>query len=236
LIIANGHSVEQLDVEGVSVAMKHGLDVFAVNTFLLSDLSQVVKPTHYVLSDTLHQIDSDDESSRRIWQQLDQHPEIQLFVPHTWFPKLRNRRPEALYFNDCDLEGWSTNVSPLKPRGYLTLTAYKALALAIHLGYERIYIIGFDNTSYLNFHVNDTGQILYGGDTHFHSADSPLIDFTERYPQGIADCLFDYSRALLDLERCFARESIFNLDLQSTTRAFKKVSDSRFVIPKRSSR
>jgi hypothetical protein len=229
LIIANGHSVNQLNVEGVSEAVKNGLDVFALNSFLLSYLAAYVKPSHYVLSDPLHRLESDRDFSKRIWHELDAHPEIQLFTPHTWYSTLKDHRPFTMYFNDCDLEGWTKNISPLKPRGYLTLTAYKALALAIHLGYARIYIIGFDNTNYLNFYVNDSGRIFYGGDTHFYSADSPPIDVSDVYPQGMADCLFDHSRTLLDLERCFGHTSVINLDLNSSTSAFTKFADSRFV-------
>ena len=232
IVIANGHSTNQLDVAGVSEAINNGLDVFSMNSFLLSDLSWRITPSHYVLSDGFHRPDTGSDTSKRLWEMLDANPQIQLLAPHTWYPTLKDRRPSTLYFNDCGLEGWTTNISPMKPRGYLTLTAYKALSIAIHFGYDRIHIIGFDNTNYLNYHVDESGRIFFGGDTHFYSADSLDRDLSDMYPQGMADCLFDYSLCLLDLERCFGHAQIYNLDVNSSTRAFAKVVDSRFVVQK----
>jgi len=232
IVIANGHSTNQLDPDRVSEALNTGLDVFAVNSFLLSDLSRRITPSHYVLSDGFHKPDTGDDLSMRLWEVLDANPQIQLLAPHTWYPILRDRRPSTMYFNDCGLEGWTKNISPTKPRGYLTLTAYKALSIAIHFGYERIHIIGFDNTNYLNYHVNESGRISFGGDTHFYSAGSPDVDASDMYPQGMADCLFDYSLSLLDLERCFGHAPIYNLDVNSNTRAFAKIVDSRFISQK----
>jgi len=230
LVIANGHSTSNLDPHKMSKAIKGGLDVFALNSFLLSDLARQITPSHYILSDGAHHPDVESDLSSAVWNVLDAHPEIQLITPHGWYPTLRARRPSTIYFNDCGLEGWTKNISPLRPRGYISLTAYKALALAIHLGYERIHIIGFDNSNYLNYQVDESGRIFYGGDTHFYSADSPVTDASDMYPQGMADCLFDFSLCLLDLERCFGHAPIYNLDLGSNTRAFTKIADSRFLL------
>ena len=230
IVIANGHSTNKLDVARVSAAMETGLKVFAVNSYLFSDLAQLMTPSHYVLSDGFHRPDATNDLSKRLWKVLDENPQIQLLAPHTWYPVLKTRRPETLYFNDCGLEGWTKNISPVRARGYLTLTAYKALALAIHFGYERVHIIGFDNSNYLNYRVDTSGRIWLGGDTHFYSVESPDQDLSEMYPQGMADCLFDHSLALLDLQRCFGHERVFNLDEKSSTHAFAKVADPRFVM------
>jgi len=82
IVIANGHSTNQLDVDRVSEAMNAGLDVFAVNSFLLSDLSRRITPSHYVLSDGFHRPDMDSDTSKRLWEVLDANPQIQLLA-HT---------------------------------------------------------------------------------------------------------------------------------------------------------
>ena len=231
LVIANGHSASLLNISGVIEARSKGLDVYAMNSFLLSDLSKLLTPTHYVLSDPQHHPSHSGALSQNLWAALDAHPEIQLVAPHDWYPTLKERRPSSMYFNNCGLQGWTTSTSPLKAMGYIYLTAYKALAFALHLGYMRVSIIGFDNSGYLNFSVDERNEIYYGGDTHFYSRDSPAQNFTGMYPQGMADCLFDYALCLLDLERCFKLAPIVNLDLSSRTSAFPKEADAHLIQP-----
>ena len=231
LVIANGHSTNRLNVDGVLEAMNVGMDVYGLNLYLLSELGRRVTPTHYVLSDPLHHPDHSDDLAKNLWVALDKHPEVQLVVPHDWHPALKERRPSSLYFNNCHLQGWTKNNSPLKAMGYIGLTAYKALAFALHLGYARVNIIGFDNSNYLNYRVDESNEIYFEGDTHFYASNSVAVNVSRMYSQGMADCLFDYSLCLLDLERCFKDSPIVNLDLQSLTRAFPKEADVRLVLP-----
>jgi len=228
IVIANGPSVNDLNLKRVGRGKSSDIDVFAVNSFLLTDLAKTISPTHYLLSDPSHSPHETNDTARQLWEELDRTPEIQLFAPHSWYPFLRERRPDALYFNDCGREGRTTNISPLKARGYISLTAYKALAAAVHLRYDKIFVIGFDNTFHLSCRLDEGGRTLYGGSTHFYSEESPDLDASEVYPQGMADALFDSALSILELQRCFSLPNILNLDKNSNTLAFQRFTDERF--------
>jgi hypothetical protein len=235
LVIANGPSARRLNPGAVRTAVEEGMDVFALNAYILTDLGGLVPPTHYVLSDPSHHPAQDTELSREIWRRLDASPEITLIAPHTWYPVLVGRRPTTLYFNECGLQGWTRSISPLRPMGYIYLTAYKALAYALHLGYDSVNIIGFDNSIFMYVSVDEHNRMSVMGDTHFYSSalgsTVPGNPEFPHYPLGMADWLFDFSLCFYDLRRCFAGRPVVNLDGYSLTDAFPKATRSPLVHP-----
>ena len=223
LVMASGPSLHHLDVEAVSRAQRSGMHIYAVNSFLLTDLASRIVPSHYVLSDPGFGPSSRLDWVQRVWARLDASPEINLIVPHFWFSDLHKRDPRPLFFNDCGLHGWSGSTSPLKARRYISLTAYKALAVAVFMGYEKVYIIGFDNSVHRHVQVDEHGRILLGGQSHYFNAQGSQ-DLSDQFPQGFADCLFRESLAILDMERYFDSHPVVNLDPNSSIRCFKKDS------------
>ena len=231
LIIAHGHSTGRLNVEGVARAMEQGLDVFAINHFYATELSSAISPTHLVLSDPFTGPSSRQASAAQIWNYLDQDPDVQLIAPHAWYPQLNVRRSSTLYFNDCGLQGLTKNISPMRPKGYVSRTAFVALAVAIYMGYDRIFIIGFDNTMHRGFRVDEFGEVHLGDNSHFYGTYSDSIppNAYGAYSRDVADALFSDSLSLIDLDRCFSRSQVVNLDVESSTRAFKKFADPRLI-------
>lgn len=231
LIIAHGHSTSRLNVEGVARAMEQGLDVFAINNFYATELSSTVTPTHLVISDPRLGPNSDyAESAWKIWSDLDRHPEVQLIAPHGWYPELNVRRTSTLYFNDCGLQGLTKNISPMRPKGYVSRTAFVALATAIYMGYDRVFIIGFDNTMHRSVRVDEFGGVYWGSNSHFYDRRVPPRPAKfHGYTRDVADTLFSDSLCLVDLDRCFSSSPVVNLDLESSTRAFKKIADPRLI-------
>lgn len=233
LVIANGPSTSTLDPRNVRDAMKGGMDCFAMNDFILTDLSTEITPTYYVLSDPLDSPDSPNERARRIWNRLDEHSTTTLVVPHRWWKVLRARTPTPLFFNDCGLQGWTRNISPMRAMAYMPMTSFKALAFALFLGYEEIFVIGFDNSNFKFLNVNPMNEIYYSGKTHFYSGVDSTLDtsasFVIDYRQGMADCLFDFSMCFYDLGHYFSYPSISNLDPCSLTDVFVKVVDSPLI-------
>ena len=115
----------------------------------------------------------------------------------------------------------------MKPRGYLSLTAYKALAVSIYLGYKEIFILGIDNTMYQTVDVDQDNLIHLDGN-HFYEDLSKESSGTF-YPSGMADLFYDYSLCFLDLRRCFGKQSnVTHLDPYSKVDAFRKRSITEF--------
>jgi len=226
LVIAHGHSTSRLNVEGVSRAVEKGLDVFAISNFYATELSSTLSPSHLVLSDPFQGPNSDYDVAKKIWNHLEHDHEVQLIAPHAWFPELNVRRTSTLYYNDCGLQGLTKNISPMRPKGYVSRTAFVALAVAIYMGYDRIFIIGFDNTTHRDLHVDEVGEVYKQGNAHFFGAHASADDTSDVYRRGVADALFSDSLCLIDLDRCFSSSPVVNLDVESSTQAFKKISDS----------
>ena len=170
-VFANGPSVGILDPAKVKGT---GFDVFAVNGYLFSAFSQVATPTHYVLSDPacLDVRDAGTPSNRHLEISKKYAPlfntldtlNATLLVPMQYVSRQKSKRVIGF----CDIENeLSRNASDItKPRGYLSMTAYKELAIALFMGYDSIYICGFDNDYFQRLEADENNEAFYA-DAHF---------------------------------------------------------------------
>lgn len=230
LVIANGPSAAKLDPTKVANEMARGLEVFAVNLFPESKFARYFDPTYFVLSDPKHDPTALTEDSTKIWRYLHSRPQICTFVPHNWSKSLPFQSERFRFFNDFAAPLFGGRVSPIWPRGFTGLTAYKALAIAGWLGYEKIYIIGFDNSYYLNFEVNQRGQLEHKGARHFFAEPPPDSAADNEYPGGMGDVLIDCGIAINDLHKFFRGFPITNLDVASNSSAFEKTFETRLLL------
>jgi hypothetical protein len=230
LIIAGGPSVNRLDVSSIITAQSNGeLDVFALNWFPLSNLSQTLVPNFFCLSDPLCKPSSKTlfkgQSVEKIWDYLRSQPTIKLILPHNWkkYNKSFNNKVE-IWIDDRELVGWSRSNSVIKPRGYASVTAHKAIAAAVFMGYRAVFLIGLDNSVFKNVVVTEKNE-LGDNPSHFYDSDSTptLIHKKSAFPFGMQDYLYNHSCLFLDLQRSFAKNPIVNLDVNSLTDSFSKV-------------
>ena len=232
LVIGNGPSASKLDWETVAAEQRNGLQVFAINYFPLSEASEICRPNYIVLSDPGTKPNEFTNSrTQQLWVRVRRDSAITLVVPISWFHLIKNDSelsPRTLYFDDSGLEGWSKNISPLKPRGYLALTAYKSLAFAIYLGFQRINIIGIDNSMFRTMAV-DVQNRLIQYPNHFFEKGAVTTDLSHFYPTGINDYFRDISLCFRSLTSCFANLPIVNLDGESLVDCFPKDVSSRLL-------
>ena len=227
LVLGNGPSIAKLNLAAVAAQQKTDLDVYVVNWFPLSDLASSFTPNFLVLSDpSMVPSKVSDLRCEQLWQYLSLHREIKIVVPTSWSGNLEldpRWSPRTIYFNDLGLEGLSKNIDPTKPRGYLSLTVYKALAMATHLGYKDISILGVDNTMFQGLSVTRENDLMLG-DQHFYAKQRPDQNMSNFYPNGVADFFYDISICFLHLRRCFGHlENIYNLDEDSLVDCFSKL-------------
>ncbi len=222
LVLGNGPSIKAIDWEKLALENLN-LDVFVVNWFVLS--ANTFIPDYVVLSDpAMHPASKSDERNSLLWKRLEELQSAILVVPLSWFRVLRHDsrfNQRIIYFVDSSLEGWWKGISPLLPRGYASLTAYKALAVANYLGYRRISILGIDNTMFYGLHVSPSNQILLK-DHHFYSSDIDN-DLSKFFPNGVADYFYDLSLCFMYLKSCFSKlNHVVNLDERSLVDTFTK--------------
>lgn len=221
-MLGNGPSINAIDWEKLALRGAN-LDVFVVNWFVLSTNTFI--PDYVVLSDpAMHPSSKSNDRNPHLWKKLEDMESVILVVPVSWYRVLRNDtrfNQRIMYFIDSSLEGWRNGISPLLPRGYASLTAYKALAVANYLSYKRISILGIDNTMYHGLHVSPTNQILLK-DHHFYKSDND-VDLSSFFPHGVADFFYDLSLCFMDLKSSFSKlNHVVNLDENSLVDAFTK--------------
>ena len=226
LVLGNGPSIAKLDLVAVSSQQAVDLDVFVVNWFPLSELAKSITPNFIVLSDpAMAPSQVSDLRCCQLWDYLSLHSEIKIVVPNSWSKYLDKESTwssRTIYFNDLGMEGLSKNIDPTKPRGYLSLTVYKALAMASYLGYRDISILGVDNTMFQGLSVTQENELMLG-DKHFYAKQRPDQNMSNFYPNGVADFFYDISLCFLHLRRCFGHlENVYNLDGDSLVDCFVK--------------
>jgi len=177
-VFANGPSMNLLDVEKIEGYQKAGFDVICVNSYILSDMAKTVVPNYYVLSDpvsfgvltnysTKEKIIIDEKILKKIGETVPKKLDemnIPVFIPAQY--SNYNLFKNYYIFNDFE-NRFNGNIDPTKNRGYISNTAYKALALAIYLGYDTIYLCGLD-LDYFKTIVVDKNNIIQNVNVHYY--------------------------------------------------------------------
>jgi hypothetical protein len=233
LVIGNGPSAQTLDWAAVADRQNKGMAVFAINYFPLSPEFGLVQPNYLVLSDPIMKPSSNsDLRNEELWIKIQENSTMNLIVPLSWYRVMKARDSLSniiLYFDDSGLEGWTRNLSPLRARGYLALTVYKAIAISIFLGFRETKIIGVDNSMFQTISV-DADNRLIQHPNHFFTKGGKTSDLTDFYPKGISDYFYDVSLCFYFLRRCFVGQPVSNLDPHSLVDAFPKPSSSELII------
>ena len=161
--------------------------------------------------------------SKKIINFLKKNPSIKIVIPTSLKNDLKKLKIKNKFYVFIDIElTCFKNINPLFPRGYCSMTLYKALAIALFFGYKKIGIIGMDNT-YPRQIYNDKNNKIVTCETSISSKEHLV------YHRGdtVATTLDMYTRLFNDLS-CFPKKNIFNLDLYSLTDRFKKIDKNLF--------
>lgn len=233
LIIAGGPSSGLLNVDAVLEDQKnHTLDVIAMNWYTNTELSKIVIPNYYVLSDPKTLPNGEgfkDRKSSEIWDRLDQWPKTQLIIPNFWYSQMQKTKSNVLcYIDERELLGFSQSVSICKPRGYCSMTALKSIAAAMYLGYEKIYLIGFDSTTFQATVVDSKNNVFESKNNLADSQSTPMVQLNSYFTNGMADVLYAYSQVFNDLRLCFSKGPIVNIQSESFIDCFGK-SETRYL-------
>jgi hypothetical protein len=228
LVLGNGKSLDTLNVREVPNFVD---DIFVVNDFFKTEISMKIKPNFYCLSDPASFTDAEFDAMNPLssFSSYLSDLSITLLLPHN-INFLGSQK--TLKFNDLESPFYlSKSINPTKPRGYTSVTLYKALAIACHLNYDKIFILGLDNTEFQGYSSNYVNHVLakpnYAGfRLEFRQ------DLESRYMDvlvsGIAGRMTSYGRLFSDLRK-FPVNKIENLDEYSLTDAFPKVRNHPLI-------
>jgi hypothetical protein len=224
LIIGNGPSQGMLSSTYLENFVKSGNEIFCVNNWHLNEDLRECVPTWMVFSDP-YTFSEKNSKAIGLIDYIRARPAINLVIPSIWVEAVsRMGFINSIYtFVDVELT-FSGNINPLLPRGYISMTLYKALAWALHLGYKEIGVIGMDNTYVRNMYCDKDNRML-NLETHA-GIDDYVCDQSAFYPT-IACALEDIYRLFKDLE-CFPESGVVNLDSYSLTDRFVKTNPNDF--------
>jgi hypothetical protein len=232
LVLGNGPSLGYLSSSQIKRFQEFGGELFAVN-FWTSTLHAGVIPDYLVISDGVSLIDRSSKFGEMQSEDVKKKNEllcaflhtnklIKIICPLARVKELANQfgSHRIIGFVDHEMRGITANIDPRYPRGYVSMTLFKALAISIHMGYEEICVLGMDNTFPRDVFC-DCNNTIFRIERHA-GEDNVLFDQTAYYPSMDvwAQDLFDL---FLDLHRCFKGYPVLNLDPYSLTDVFRKI-------------
>lgn len=218
IVLGNGPSLDILkknDLKKMSIFF----DIFVVNNFVENKLFNSVIPNFVVFSDPgIFKKKSvlNKQKEKKIKSYLIKNKSINIFSPVLICKNLISLFGEKRVFGFIDLDArylWD-NTLPFFPRGYITATVLKAICLAKWIGYEKIFILGVDNTYPRDLFLNKKNNIL-NLENHASSKDY-VFDMTGFY-QSVSQVMFDFYKIFKDFEKVNKKKKIFNLDEYSLT-------------------
>lgn len=225
LVIGSGPSAATLNTREVAKRQRDGeLIVIATNFYLGSTLAKTITPDYLVWADDIFDPRHRSDNSRS-WELLEDTPGVTVIAPWTWQASIAASHfaPRFIYFDNDTLETLSSNISPLRPRGYQGTAGAKALAIAVHLAPRQVFIIGLDHSTFQSFSVNEDNRVLRKP-KHLTGTDSGVADITPHTINGLADSLYSAANELLYFRTHFAGHRVTNLDPHSMVDAFPKVT------------
>lgn len=227
LVIGNGPTQGYLSLDSLNELKKRGFDLYTVNYWNQNkELSSVI-PDFLVLTDpdTFKAKEEDTifyTKDQDLFTYLQAHHSIKIVCP------LRKVKEYSGYFGesrvigivDAELMYWTKNIKPIFPRGYSSMTLYKALALAKWQGYKRIFVIGMDNTYPRNVYCDHENRLIR---LELHAE-------ADNYTLDMSDLFHNMDNYIASMIRLFRDAHLFkgdvvNLDPFSLTDAFEKIPE-----------
>lgn len=225
LLLGHGPSLNNIIPDKVNEFQERGHHVISMNYYNNIDLSKKIKPDFLCITDP-HTFDFNETAPL-----LKKNIALKKYVVEQNIKiicglTLRKKFIDSYQYDNVEyvccsnLRMWTSNISPILPAGYTSMTAYRALAFAVWAGYEKIFILGIDNTYFRNFMVDETNNI-YRVDEYYNN-NIQSINISNIYPT-VKDMLVNISFLFNDLKKFKKRHSsIINLDKHSFVDAFSK--------------
>lgn len=221
-VFANGPSMQKLDSNKIKKYQEMGYDVFAGNSYINSSFGEIVLPDFYILSDNIHfgkhcSAIAAEKYKKDVKKIIELG--IPVFIPHRYCRGIN--WPNSYVFNDS-FDVFSKNVVDItKKKGYVSLTLYKAISAACYMGYENIYICGFDNDYFKYFQVDEENQMFFI-ENHFYSEEnSESVLRKEEFHKSMGELLLNASLYFEGLNK-FKDLPIINLDKTGLVDSFSK--------------
>jgi len=232
LVLGSGPSLNTLKAEA---ARDYFDDIFVVNSYYLHEVSKILQPDFYCLSDPNYFVADKTNAIHDDNKLFDFMLEnnVTLLLSHFYRNTRIDNRIKTIFFDDREWRGFRANISPMRPRSYGSFTLYKALALACFFGYDRIFVLGLDNTEFKSYIGSKDNKIYVDNFANYAKSEVELKSTVspEGFSSGIAGRMQSYALQFSDLF-LFNKHKIINLDPKSLVDAFEKTDSHPAIDPR----
>ncbi|MCG8474562.1 MAG: hypothetical protein MI784_03675 [Cytophagales bacterium] len=224
-VFAGGPSLRKLDFSKIQSLQHRGFDVIGVNSFISKIKNTLdLKLDYAVFSDPVH-FGLRTELPERLKAQFEgdvvqaNKDGVKAFIPLRYASHSQFERFAC--FDDFG-NIYSDNVEDItRPLGYYGMTAYRALSVALYLGYDKIYFCGIDNDYFKQIKA-DKENIAYFEDEHFYKEKRTRRKLSEGSVYNTVDqFLYNCALTFFFLNK-FPENRLVNLDPDSLVTQFSK--------------
>jgi hypothetical protein len=225
LVLGSGPSLAKLNLNSPELV---NYEIFVVNSFFQSPAARKIIPSFYCLSDPNYFI----EDRTNVTFQGDElvnylHSTMPtLLISHFHRKSKIFTDLKVLYFNDREFRWMRKSINPMRPRSYVSLTLYKALAIANYLGYDEILVLGMDNNEFASYRSDSTNAVYVDFSKYYAQGMANKIvsanQQPEGYTSGMSGRLQFFGQIYGDLKK-FSKYPFFNLDENSLVDGFPKL-------------
>lgn len=222
VIIAGGPSFTS-DLADAIIKYRKSLDVAAINFYCLNQKSQSLVPNYYILSDPAHLKTSDPALAEKnvLLKRYIKENNCKLCVPYgeSW----NEYAKPFIHFDDTE-NLFSSNINPIFPRGYPSNTMFKTIALMIAIGYERIYLVGFDYDYPRRILLDDDNKLILQEEHHYGRVDSNYSNLFD----SVGHALHWWAQDYWHLKK-LSSSRVINVTENSLVDAFQRMKYNAFV-------
>jgi hypothetical protein len=224
IAIGLGPSIGQMSLNQLRSFRLNGGEIWCVNGYFKSCFAEV-EPDFYVLSDPANFSFGETsmaELNSHLWNYIKKCKQTTVVCPIRFVEVAEKMLGggRAIGFSDSECRALGMT-SPIFPRGYLSMTLFKAIACASWFGYQTVYVLGLDNTYCKQIFCDKNNRLIRLEERTGEPA--AVEDVTNQFLN-----MGNYHRNMANLFSdlyLFGRTSkIVNLDIYSLVDAFEKVS------------
>lgn len=222
VLIAGGPSFTD-EIARSLLKNRNKFKVCVVNFYNLNKLSEELIPDYYVLSDPAH-LKTNNESiakkNKLLFSYIDRH-KIKVISPAG--RKWKQIVNPWLSFDDKELL-FSSNITPVRPRGYPSNTFFKAIAVAQALKHRKIYLVGLDYNYPKKLFLDENNKLYLRDEHHYGHVDTDLSKDFKSVAHALNWWSLDYHHF-----RKISSENIFNVTNSSMIDFFERISPEQFI-------
>jgi hypothetical protein len=222
IIIGGGPSFTQ-EISNKIIECQELFNIVAINFYCLNDQSKKLIPDYYVLSDPAHlntKHAATIEKNNQLKSYLKKN-RCKLLAPYgaDWD---EYSHPFAT-FNDTE-NLFTNNINPRSPRGYTSNTMFKAIALMRAIGFEKIYVVGFDFDYPRKLFLDKNNTLFLKEEHHYNVVNS---DYSNVF-DSVGHALHWWAQDYWHLKK-LSTPRVINVTETSMIDAFQRMTPKDFI-------